>query len=287
MRCIVKRAPKPTRRLRKTIAGAIEQGRSALRSTWGQLTIEAAWSLRMGARPAAIGISVLDGCEPSDAEQQRAADMIHARVLDILEAAGRTHYGSSTIEAERAELVARQGAGFLEQVAATGEPAHRAALRIASVLALVFVFLGALPPAKMGLSGSHKIHAVNFLARARAAFEDALCTWFCGGSGRVFTGGFRQRSRVGRSVAHSSSPSEGRPQRSSFGLTLARTMRRRSSSSPRPSSQSDAQAGRSSELLNARRCASSVGERSERTPEEWALYRLRVQNVLLSVGGEL
>jgi hypothetical protein len=240
----------------------------------------------MEAQPAAVGISVLDGCEPSDAEQQRAADMIHARVLDMLEAVGRTHYGSSPIEVERAEIIARQGANFLAAVAATGEPARKAALRIASVLVALLVFLGAASPGEMSLLGSHKIHAVNFLARARAAFEDALCRWLCGGSGRVFTGGFLQRSRVGRSLERSSSQSEGRPQRSSFGLTLARTMRRRSSSSPRQSSQSDAQAERSSEHFSARRCASSVGARARRTPEDWALYRLRVQNVLLA-GGEL
>ncbi len=241
----------------------------------------------MGAQPAAIGISVLDGCEPSDAEQQRAADMIHARMLDMLEAVGRTHYGSSTIEAERAELVARQGAGFLEQVAATGEPARKAALRIASVLALLFVFVGALPSGQMGSVGSHKIHAVNLLARARAAFNDALCRWLCGGSGRVFTGGLRQRAGLGRLLERSSSLSEGRTRRSSFGSILARMTRRRSSSSTRPSTQSDAQAEKSSVPLGARRCASSVRARARRTPEEWALYRLRVQNVLLSAGGEL
>jgi hypothetical protein len=60
------------------------------------------------------------------------ADMLLARSLDLLE---HLHgYASDDCIRGRAELEQRNGAGFLERVAATGEPAATAALRIRYIM---------------------------------------------------------------------------------------------------------------------------------------------------------
>lgn len=219
-------------------------------------------SLDMDHDAAAQAHAVLTGANPSPTiDEADTAARVLARCCEILESRGYEHFGDVTIAELRNQLERARGPEFLSEVARTGEPARRAALRIASVLIALFIFLGAFPAAKAGPACSHKIHAVNFLARVLQAFKTALCTWLRGASGPQFSGGCRRRSRVGRCFARASSSGRARARRSLSGSISKRSTRTSSSAWGSLSSRFAVRTARSSAPLSSRRrgplCVSS------------------------------
>lgn len=186
----------------------------------------------------------LSAAQASEAETLGgvAADMLTARVLDLLECLN----GSSNdhCDSVRADLERRNGAGFLQRVAAMGEPAAEAVVRI-------------------------RYRRVNFLA---TSVQRATIRGIWIGSGtrgswlRRFTHGARCRSSFGRVSARASCKSRGSRRRSSSGSISRHSTRSNSSARGSRNTPSGEPAERSSGLLTLRRplsprCASPIGAR--------------------------
>ena len=192
------------------------------------------------------------------------SDMVEARLLELMELLGdsvKSAFPGTTQElvdaaspdrvaAARTMIEQRRGAGFIERIAATGEPARDVVERVTS----------------------HKIQYGQLFGRARAfARQWCAAKWsgIRGGWLRRYTHGARRRSSSGRASVRTSSRARGKGQRSSFGGTSARSTRPSSSSRGSRSTQSDEPAGRSSDhhthRLHLRRsCGSSTSDqRSE------------------------
>lgn len=271
-----KRERRPTRRQKRLI----DRDRSVV------LVAAAGQSLGMEPDEAARAHDVLTGVElePDEVDAVTAAAIL-VRCCDMLEARGHSHFGEAPIDELRGQVARSWGTEFVSEVAQTGEPAAAAALRIASLLLVLLVlFAGTGPTAQLDSRSSHKIHAVN-LARALALLK--IAAWWRGkrgGWGPRFSHGRARRLRTGRRSARSSSRRPASLPSSSSGSISARTPQPSSSAPASPSTPSDAPADRSSDrhTLPIRRrppCASSIADRAE----AWATYRLRVQNLLLSL----
>ena len=148
------------------------------------------------------------------------ADVLHARLLELVELLRNLpEFADVEVNAERAQLEKRRGAGFVQRVAGMGTPAAAAL-------------------------SSHKIQGVNsrgLLARARKLLQST--SWLriasCGGWPRRFTGGPRRRSSSGRRSGSTSSARRGSRQRSSSGSIGKRSARPSSSARANQSSPSD------------------------------------------------
>lgn len=139
-----------------------------------QLLLVAAESLGMAQEDFAEGYSALAGIiKNPTASDAAAADALMLRCLDMLEANGRTRFGDAEIAALRQEIIDRRGPAFVNEVAATGEPAHVAAVRI-------------------------RYSRVNLARVARLLHHRTKWRATIGGWQRRFTGGRRHRSGSGQ-----------------------------------------------------------------------------------------
>lgn len=255
-------------------------GEAYFATTKGKYELAAAKSLDMDADTL---IEALFRPFPSE-DDLVARDAVLARCVEIAEARGESRFDGRHVHEWRAELLDRRGPGWFANIGQCGPVKNALEMLATLVLLLLDHPMGQV----LRLLTSHKIQCGQLLARLGAVLKNAAWRGKSGGWRRQFTLGARRRSSSGHRSARTSSLSRASSRRSLSGSTARASTPSSSSASASRSTPSDepADAWSDRQTLPLRlrlRCASSTDDRASGRREAWALYRLRVQNLLLEL----